>query len=488
MSRTSGIRTVALQLGIAVHCVVALSTATAQESSAPERRTALTLSPCSIPDLAQPARCGALNVPENPDKPEGRRLDISVVVIPATAGPALADPLVVLMGGPGEDAISAAALFAQLLASVRKERDLLLVDQRGTGKSAALRCALYSPEDPAASLRDLFPLAAAEKCERRLRAQADLTQYMYLHFANDLEHVRRALGYGPMNLFAGSYGTRAAQVFVRAYPQSVRTIFMGSVVPILATSLTMAKTAQSALEDLFRACADDSACHAAFPDLREEFRQVLARLESGNVRVTLPGQSGTAQLHRGRVVEWFRSRLYRPAGAATLPWLIHQAYQGNWNPIAEGILSQAREIDPALSLGLFFSITCSEDLAFLSDGDIVRETQGLALGDYRVRQQQAVCKQWPKASLPPDYRLPVRSAVPTLFVSGDTDAASPLWFTEQVAAGFSNRAEIVLAGRGHTDWSDCIVQVYERFVRAGTADAVRKASCEPTPRPPFKTR
>jgi pimeloyl-ACP methyl ester carboxylesterase len=481
MCRTSAIRGVALQIVFAVHCLVALpTTAFAQEGSAPGRRTAVTLSPCSVADLAQPARCGVLNAPENPDTPEGRRLDISIVVIPATAGPARADPIVVLMGGPGEDAM--------LLASARKERDLLLVDQRGTGKSAALRCALYSPQDPAASLRDLFPLAPAQKCERRLRAQADLTQYMYLHFANDLEQVRRALGYGPLNLFAGSYGTRAAQVFVRAYPQSVRTIFMGSVVPILATSLTMAKTAQSALEDLFRACADDSACHVAFPDLRDEFRQVVARLESGNVRVTIPGQSGSAQLHRGRVVEWFRSRLYRPTSAATLPWLIHQAYEGNWNPIAEGILSQAREIDPALSLGLLFSITCSEDLAFVSEEDIVRETQGLALGDYRVRQQQAVCRQWPKASLPPDYRLPVRSAVPTLFVSGDTDAASPLWFTEQVAAGFSNRAEIVLAGRGHTDWSDCVLQVYERFVRAGTADAVKGASCEPTPRPPFKTR
>lgn len=447
------------------------------------------LSSCSIPGVAQPARCSALDVPENPDRPGGRRLPISVVVIPATGGPALPDPIVALMGGPGEDAISAAAEFADRFAALRHDRDLLLVDQRGTGRSNALRCDLYSAEKPATSLRDLFPLAAVERCERRLRTRADLTQYTYAHFANDLEHVRRALGYGPLNLFAGSYGTRAALVYLRAYPKSVRTVYLGSVVPIdVATPLTMAKTAQTALERTFSACVADPACRAAFPDLRQEFRQILARLESGAVRVSVPGHTGTVPLHRGRVVEWLRAKLYRPESAAIVPWLIHRAHAGDWSPIVEGILSQASGLYSAISLGLFFSITCSDDIAFVREEDAVRETQGTFLGDYRLRQQQAACKHWPKVSLPSGYRTPVRSSVPTLFVSGDADAASPLWFTERVAPGFSNRVEVVMRGQGHTEWNACVGRLYQRFVRSGAVRGLDASSCEPVPRPPFRTR
>ncbi len=250
----------------------------------------------------------------------------------------------------------------------------------------------------------------------------------------------------------------------------------------------MAKTAQKAIESTFEACAADSACHAAFPNLRDEFRQILARLESGAVRASVPGRAGTVPLHRGRVAEWFRAKLYRPESAAIVPWLIHRAHAGDWNPIVEGILSNARGLDSAVSLGLFFSITCSEDIAFVREEDIKPETQGTFLGDYRLRQQQAACRQWPKVSLPADYRTPVRSFVPTLFVSGDTDGGSPLWFTGHVAPGFSDRVEVVLRGRGHTEWSDCVGRLYQRLVRSGAVRGLDASFCKPVPRPPFKTR
>jgi pimeloyl-ACP methyl ester carboxylesterase len=336
-----------------------------------------------------------------------------VVVIQATGGTALKDPIVPLMGGPGEDAISAAAAFAERLAALRSDRDLILLDQRGTGRSATLRCDLYSVDEAAANLRDFFPLAAVERCKEKLRTRADLTQYTYRHFADDLEHVRRSLGYGRLNLFAGSYGTRAAQVYLRAYPQSVRTVYLGSVVPVdVATPLPLAKAAEDALEKTFTACAADADCRAAFPNLREEFREVLARLDSGSMRVSIPGHDQKATLHRGRFAEWVRARLYRPSSAVILPWMIHRAFLGDWNPVVEGILSDARSRDSAASFGLFFSITCSDDVAFLREEEIVRETKATFLGDYRVRQQQAACRDWPKVSVPPGHRKPLRSAVP----------------------------------------------------------------------------
>ena len=249
------------------------------------------------------------------------------------------------------------------------------------------------------SLRDVFPPAAVKRCEQQLSTRADLTQYTYVNFANDLEQVRRGLGYGRMNISGGSYGTRAAQVIMRAYPESVRTAYLGSVVPVdVMTPLTMAKSAQVALDNTLNACAAEPACNTAFPNLRAEFQQVVERLDTGEVRVAIPGRSGTFPIHRGRVMEWFRSMNYRPSTAAELPWMIHQAFLGDFGPFVDGVLSNARNADAGLSFGLFFSITCNDDVAFMREEDIVRETQGTFLGDYRARQQQAACKQWPKVS------------------------------------------------------------------------------------------
>jgi pimeloyl-ACP methyl ester carboxylesterase len=447
---------------------------------------AIELSSCKLPGVPQPARCGVLEVAENPNQPTGRRLRIGVAVVPATMGKSLPDPIVILMGGPGEDAIGAAEIYVEQFTTLRRDRDILLVDERGTGRSGALNCALFSAEEPAVSLRDVFPPAAVERCDQNLRVGADLTQYTFDRFANDLEQVRRALGYGPLNLCAGSYGTRAAQVYLRMYPKSVRTVYMGSVVPIdVVGPLPFAKTEQTAIEKMFDACAGNFACNATFPHLREEFRQISARLSSGSVRVTIKGHNGTVPLDRGRVAEWFRSKLYRPRSSTTLPWMIHRAFLGDWSPISEGILSDASDDSP-FSFGLFFSITCSEDIPFIREDEVAGETEGTFLGDYRVRQQQAACRKWPKASLAEGYREPVRSPVPTVFASGDTDGGTPLWFMEHAAKGFSHRVEVVLRGQGHTEWNDCIAQIYQHVVISGSVDGEGTLTCPLVPRPPFR--
>jgi pimeloyl-ACP methyl ester carboxylesterase len=456
------------------------------EIHAGEQAGRIVLTSCRFADLARAARCGSFGVPENPDKPHGRRLSISVAVIPATHAPALADPIVVLQGGPGEDSISSAAYFAERFAPLLDDRDLLLVDERGTGKSGALPCNLYSSGDPAASLRDVFPLAAVKRCARHLDARADLTQYTYDRFANDLEQVRRGLGYGALNLYGGSYGTRAAQVYIRSFPASVRTAYLGSAVPMdAANPLAFAKTAESAFELLFSSCSAEAGCSSAYPKLREEFRAVMLRLDSGSVRVSIPARAEKPTLNRGRVAEWMRSKLYRPKSATLLPWMIHRAYGGDWNPLVKDLLADAHDADPAFSFGLFFSITCSEDVAFIREQDIARQTQGTFLSDYRVRQQQVACKEWPTRALPKDYRAPVLSAVPTLFVSGEADGGTPLWYADRVAAGFSNGLRVIVKGQGHTEWSDCLAQLHQGLVRTGTVSGLNP-SCPAVPRPPFK--
>jgi pimeloyl-ACP methyl ester carboxylesterase len=485
VARVAASAWVAAGAWVAATALVAPAAVNAAPANAP---AALTLTSCEVKELSQPARCGSLEVPENPQHPEGRHIAIHVMVIPATTSHAQPDPIVPLMGGPGEDAISAAADFARRLASLRADRDLLLVDQRGSGQSGALHCNLYSPDNPATSLRDLFPVKAVKKCERDLRSRVDLTQYTYTRFASDLEQVRLALSYQKLNLFAGSYGTRAAQVFIRAFPNSVRTMYLGSVIPIdIANPVPFAATSQTALERTFAHCLADIHCKAAFPNLRAEFTEIVKRLDAGSIRVPIAGSADTAALNRGRVAEWIRAKLYRPYSATDVPWMIHKAYLGDWRPIAEGILANAREVDGGLSFGLFFSITCNDDVPFIREEDVRTSIGNTFLGDYRVRQQQAACSIWPKHPPPQDYRHAVVSDVPTLFVSGDLDGAAPASFMEHTAKGFSNGVTLVQRGQGHTEWNRCIADLYRQLVTGGSTKDMKNAQCAPVPRPRFKT-
>ena len=445
------------------------------------------LQSCSVPGVERSARCGAVEVLENPDRPGSRKLEIHFAVIPAAKGHAYSDPIVPLLGGPGESAIDAAKWAVDRLEPMLNDRDLLLVDERGTGRSAALQCHFFSPANPSESLENLFPPSAVETCAKELAAHAELTQYSYQRFADDLEKVRHTLGYGPLNLFAGSYGTRAAQVFVRTYPDSVRTIYLGSVDPIdIANPLPFAKAAQSALEGTFTACESDVSCHSAFPHVREEFSQIMDQLSSARVLVEVPGHAGKLALSQGRVAEWFRSLLYRPSSAARLPWLIDRASKGDWAPIVKGILDDQSGADSDLSQGLFLSITCSDDIPFVRQEEVAAATRNTFLGDWRLRQQEAACKVWPHSVVPASYREPIETQAPTMFVAGASDGGTPLWFTQHAAPGFRNRLELIMSNRGHTEWDTCVETTYQRFLEHASVQGLDASACAQLARPPFK--
>ena len=454
-----------------------------------ERALPSALQSCHLPGVKRSVRCGTVEVLENPALPRSRKLEMHFAVIPAAKAQARPDPIVPLLGGPGESAIDAAEWSVHRLEPMLNDRDLLLVDQRGTGRSGALRCPFSSPGDPAESLQNLFPLAGVASCAKDLAKHADLTQYSYQRFADDLEKVRRALGYGQLNLFAGSYGTRAAQIFVRAYPSSVRTIYLGSVVPIdIAIPLPDAKAAQSTMERTFAACESDASCRSAFPHLGDEFSRIMERLASGRVFVQAPRQVGTVALSQGRVAEWFRSLLYRPSSAARLPWLIDQASKGDWAPIVKGILEDAWDADHDLSLGLLLSITCSDDVPFVREEEVAAATRNTFLGDWRVRPQQAACKVWPPSVALASDRQPIHTKIPTMFVSGNSDGGTPLWFTERAAPGFQNRIEVIMNNRGHTEWAPCIERLYERFLNQDSVRGLDASACSHLSRPPFKVK
>lgn len=444
--------------------------------------------PCELPEVGRPARCGVLEVPEDPDKPAGRKIGLHVAIISASSEAPKPDPIVVMMGGPGEEAIGAASYFLERLSPFLADRDLVLVDQRGAGQSAGLQCGVLPPEEAPEALKDVFPPKAIGLCRQELEKKADLTRYTFPYVARDLEAVRTAAGYGPVNLFAGSYGTRAAQVYIRMYPKSVRTAFLGSPVPLdVATPITFAKTAQGAFDTLFAECRADSECAAAFPHLQDDFNYMVERLDFYLVRIPVEGRAEPALLTRGRVIEWMRSKLYRPSSSADLPWIIHRASREDWSPIVNALMERAGKGDADLSTGVFFSITCSEDIPFIAESEVEKQTDDTYLGNYRLREQQTICRNWPRAALPKGYRVPVKSDVPVLFVTGDHDGGSPRWFADHVTPGFSRSALLIAQGQGHTEWSDCVAEHYGQLLETGSAQGLA-GSCPAIPLPKFKVQ
>src|SRR5215210_3221642 len=202
-------------------------------AQAPASRFQGKLQPCHIPDLDEEVLCGQLPVWENREARSGRKIDLQVVVIPATSPSPVPDPLFYLAGGPGESAIREAPYFPQVFARLRRDRDLVFVDQRGTGKSGVLACELPgSEDDPQGYLREMFPLESIRTCAAGLSKNADLRQYTNIQVLDDLDDVRAWLGYERINLYGGSYGTRAAVVYLKRHPEHVRSVILDALVPL----------------------------------------------------------------------------------------------------------------------------------------------------------------------------------------------------------------------------------------------------------------
>ena len=282
----------------------------------------VTLHPCDVPDVAGGGRCGTLSVHENRASGTGRRIVLNIVVVPATGLTPAPDPVFWLEGGPGGAATGAIGPVSnQYLRAVRTDRDLVFVDQRGTGKSSPLECDLGdSPADLDRYFGPLFPLDLVRACREKLERTADLTLYTTSIAADDLDDVREALGYPAINVAGASYGTQAALVYMRRHRERVRSAFLvGVAPPDFRLPLPFARAAQHALDMALADCAADRSCHAAFPDTRREFDAVLARFDKGALQVTMtdPATGGPRHADQRRPCGRVRSR--RPGGLAEFP-------------------------------------------------------------------------------------------------------------------------------------------------------------------------
>ncbi|HWX24769.1 MAG TPA: alpha/beta hydrolase, partial [Vicinamibacteria bacterium] len=375
----------------------------------------LTLAPCG-PEMPG-AECGSYTVFENRATKAGRTIGLKVVVLRAKGPEKRNDPVFFLAGGPGEAATGLAAGMAQDLAGLLQHHDFVFVDQRGTGGSHALSCRLFDPADPQSALGDFFPLEAVRACRTELEKDADLTHYTTSAAMADLDEVRAALGYSTIDLVGGSYGTRAALVYLREHGEHVRTAFLQGVVPpSKPVPAHFARDAQRALDLVLADCAAEAACRGAFPALASEVKSVLGGLARGpaeaHILDPVTGEPRTVRLSRDMVDEVLRYLMYNSGTAGLIPVLIHEVPPGG-------------QIVGSLGTGLYLSITCAEDVPFVDAPAAEAEAHGTFLGDYRLVQQKRACTLWPRAPVPANFPAPVQSNVPVLLFSGQMDPTTP---------------------------------------------------------------
>jgi pimeloyl-ACP methyl ester carboxylesterase len=401
--------------------------------------TAAATRSCHLPGVEEALRCVTLPVPLEPGKPAP--LNLHVTIAPALRQGARPDPLFVLAGGPGEAGSDVLPLLGTAFRRVRATRDIVFIDQRGTGLSGKLDCP--SDIDEGAKLSEPEVDAAMRRCIASSRAP--FAAYTTAAAARDIDAVRRTLGYDKINLWGGSYGTRLAQAYARAYPAGVRTLLLDAVAAPDQVIPAAGRDAQTALDQLFAQCAKDAACARAYPNLRSEFDALVGKLDAGPLKLNLPDPRTARQVDvtmtSSRLLDTVRNMLYSPADARRLPFLVHSASEGRWQPfVARRNLAADLSPEGSPATLLLLAVVCAEDMPRFTPALEASDASPLTrtLGD-RLR---GWCGAMNVPAVP--YVAPTRIAAPALLLSGAQDPVTPPR-RAQDAARYMDHAQLLTA-------------------------------------------
>lgn len=440
--------------------------------------------PCSLPGItggqSTQAQCATLQVPENPAASDSRKIGLNIAWLPVAKGDGTGDPVFFLAGGPGQAATEHAATVDAALREVRKQRDVILVDQRGTGKSNPLTCLdAGGTELPSDGLDATDPQALAgyaRQCAQSLAGKADPRFYTTTEAVQDLEAVRAALGVAAVNLVGVSYGTRVAQQYAGRYPQHTRAIVLDGVVPNdLVVGGEFAHTFENALALQTAQCRRLPACRQRFgTDMRAQLRNVMAKLKAAPVEVDYrdpgTGESKRDTLTADTVTGLAFMFSYAPQSAALLPLVIDEADQGRYGPLMSLAQLMTQSVGSQMSRGMQWSVVCAEDADRSRDDASAADT---VLGAQVARMFFAACPAWPTGKRPANFNAPLKSSLPTLLLSGEFDPVTPPRYGERVLAGLGQGRHQVLRGQGHNvSGIGCMPKLLGQFIESADARAL----------------
>jgi len=446
---------------------------------------------CEVRGVPFLARCAMLHVPEDPDDPAGRWIPLRIVILPAESDRADRDPIFMFAGGPGQAATEVAGAYAQTTAGIRRTRDVVIVDQRGTGASNPLRCEFEDPHDRARLLLTWrFPPDEVERCRDELLERADLTLYHSWIAAADVERVRDWLGYPEINLYGGSYGTRMAQAYLARYPERTRTVTLRGVeIPGGMLPLDNPRDGQAALELVFDECGAEPACGGAFPDLAGDLATVLRTLEAtpATLRVEDPitGDSVDITVTPSVFAGGLRRLLMNGDAIPSIPLAAHAAAGGDYSALVPGI-EATLGVSRSLYIGMALSVGCAEDARRLARADIESATAGTFMGAGPAKGFLDACASWPKGTVPDGFYELVTADVPVLLLSGRYDPATPVRWGRQVAEALPNSLHIVMPGISHAPFPECARDIMTQFVAAGRIVGVNADCIGELERGPFR--
>jgi pimeloyl-ACP methyl ester carboxylesterase len=461
--------------------------------SATEAATdSLLLEDCRISDAAglanRAARCGRLMVPEDYDAPDGRQIALFVAVVPALRQPAAAAAFTPIAGGPGAASSEFFVSFGAAFDRIGRASDILLVDQRGTGRSHGLDCPVHEETAGEGWSPDVLR-AGTRDCLNSL--DGDVRHYTTSAAVRDLDRVREALGYERLDLYGSSYGTRVAQHYMQRYPDRTRTVILDGVVPAgLALGPDIALNAQRALDAILARCAAAPACGERFPELAARLSDLRQRLREAPVPVRLSDPVSGAPLEETLdetdVAVALRLMSYNPDSAALIPLLLDAASGGDYGPIAAQAHMAVKGLSEALSFGMHNSVVCAEDVPFYEADAIDRAAlEATYLGTTQLDTLREICALWPRGGIDPDLRQPPEGTHAVLVLSGEMDPVTPPAYGVRVAEKLPNALHVIGPGQGHgIAGVGCVPRLIAEFVAQGGHDGLDFSCLEtqgPTP-------
>jgi pimeloyl-ACP methyl ester carboxylesterase len=448
----------------------------AATASAPLFAVPDALQPCPTEQLSPDALCGTISVLEDRTNSSGRSIDLRVVVLPAT-GSVTREPLFLLAGGPGQGATDLIELVLGPFAAVRESRDMVLVDQRGTGSSNRIDCPIDADGSPQDVFGGLFDSHQMRECLEEIEQHADPTLYTSNQVVDDLDEVRAQLGYDKVLLWGGSGGTRTALIWMRRHPERVMGALLDGVAPSdFRAPSTMARGCQDTVDKMFVECREQESCNTAYPNLEEDFAGLLQLFENGPVATHILDRQGSqvpVEMHRGDFTYAVRGIIYRSRTLSQLPGLIHQAARtGDIQPFAQMYWQRQVGIRPLLAMGVHFAVYCSEDLPFIAPEEVAGFADDTFVGRYLYDQYHGVCQVWKATPVDRTFLEPVQSDIPVLVISGYYDPSTPASLGDAVASHLSNSRHIVVRNESHGAEFGCAREAAVQFLTTGSLEGL----------------
>jgi len=461
-------------------CAIAL--ASCRSSTTEEAK----LEACRIPGIEREIVCGVVRMPENPDSPSSRSIEVRYAVVPAVARNKQPDPIFVFAGGPGQAATRVARQVMPVLAELNARRDLVFIDQRGTGRSNALECDV-DESSLASALEPAHQIARLGPCLKAL--PADLRQYATWIAVRDFEAIRTQLGAERINLWGTSYGTRAALEYMRQYPTHVRTAVLDGVAPPdMALPVSFAFDADAALKALGEACARDAPCRTRYPDFDERISALLKRAESGiDIRVPHPltGATESIRLDRKMLASLLRVPLYVPQLSSVLPYALAEAGRGDFTALIALSAALSGGIRENFAVGMHFAVICAEDVPRI-EALAAAQASATRFGAAFADVYRQACAIVPSRPVPPEFYSVPAAKVPVLIFSGGLDPATPPRHGDAVAQRLGNAKHVVAPNLGHgISAQGCAPMLVARFVRDASFERIDGECLARIPAPNF---